>query len=131
MIYYIKIHITFIKSSFEICINKTVCDDMVYCCCCFLVTLVGLFIIEIILFWYNKFRKFCTFLQVSWSNTLRLKSREIWNFLIDFFVLWKMQFRNFSKGSTNPFSGLYKTLCFHFCCRRFYWSRFYISAVNT
>ena len=31
----------------------------------FLVTLVGLFIIGIILFWYNKFRKFCTFLQLS------------------------------------------------------------------
>ena len=47
----------------------------------FLVTLVGLFIIGIILFWYNKFRKFCTFLQLSWPNTSRLKSPTIWNFL--------------------------------------------------
>ena len=30
----------------------------------FLVTLVGLFITGIKLFWYNKFRKFCTFLQL-------------------------------------------------------------------
>ena len=76
----------------------------------FLVTLVGLFIFEMILFWCNKFRKFCTFLQLSWSNRLRLKSPAIWNFLFDFFVLWKMQYRNFSKGSVNPFGGLYKTL---------------------
>ena len=74
------------------------------------VTLVGSFIIGIVLFWYSKFIKFCTFLQLSWSNTLSLKSPAIWNFLFDFFVLWKMQFRNFSKGSDNPFGGLYKTL---------------------
>ena len=103
-------NITFENCSFKIGINKTICDKMVYCCCCFLVTLVGLFIIRIILFCYNKFRKVCTFLQLSWSNTLRLKSPAIWNFLFDFFVLWKMQFRNFSKGSVNPFGGLYKTL---------------------
>ena len=53
-----------------------------------LVTLVRLFIIGVILFWYNKFRKFCTFFQLSWSNTLRLKSPAIWNFLFDFFVLF-------------------------------------------
>ena len=82
------------------------------------VTLVGLFIIGIILFWYSKFRKFCTFLQLSWSNTLSLKSPAIWNFLFDFFVLWKLQFRNYSKGSVNPFGGLYKTLInlFPFFC---------------
>ena len=73
----------------------------------FLVTLVGLIIIGIILFLYNKFRKFCTFLQLSWSNALRLKSPAIWNFLFDFFVLWKGQFRNLPMGSVNPFESLY------------------------
>ena len=57
-------NITFISSGFKICISKTVCDDMVYCYCCFLVILLDLFIIGIILFWYNKFRKFCIFLQL-------------------------------------------------------------------
>ena len=97
-----------------------------------LVTLVGLFITRIIIFSYNKFRKFCTLLQLSWSNTLRLKSLAIWNFLFDFFVLWMMQFRNFSKCSDDPFGGLYKTLmCFDLFCKKFYWNRFYIGVVNT
>ena len=43
-------------------------------------------------------------------NALRLKSPVIWNFLFYLFVLRKMQFRNISKGSDNPFGGLYKTL---------------------
>ena len=68
----------------------------------FLVTLVGLLIIGIILFWFNKFRKFFTFLQLSWSNTLGWKSPAIWSCLFDFFAL--------TKGSANPFAGLRKAL---------------------
>ena len=104
-------NITFKNCRFKIGISKTTCDDMVYCCCCFFgYCFFSLFIIGIILFWYNKFRKSSTFLQLSWSNTLRSKSSAIWKFLFDFFVLWKMQFRNFSNGSVNPFGDLCKTL---------------------
>ena len=44
----------------------------------FLVTLVGLFMVGIIPFWYIKFRKSWSFLFLSWSKRLRLKSPAIW-----------------------------------------------------
>ena len=50
------------------------------------------------------------FLQVTWSNTLKLKLSEIWNILFDLFVLSKMSFKNIWNGSSNPFGGLYKKL---------------------
>ena len=44
----------------------------------FLVTLVGLFMVGIIPFWYIKFKKSLTFLFLSWSKRLRLKSPAMW-----------------------------------------------------
>ena len=70
-------NIYFKNCSFKIGINKKIVIIGSIAVAVFLVTLVGLFFIEIMLFWYNKFRKFCTFLQLSRSNTLRLKSPAI------------------------------------------------------
>ena len=39
-------NITFINSSFKTFARKTASDDMAYCCCCFLVTLVDLLLFE-------------------------------------------------------------------------------------
>ena len=74
------INITFKNSGFKICISKTACDGLVIrsiVAAVFLFFLVGFFIIGIILFWYIKFKKFCTLLQLLLSNTLRLKSPAI------------------------------------------------------
>ena len=60
----------------------------------FSVTLVGLFMVGIIPFWYIKFKKSWTFLLLSWSKRLRLKPPEYDN-------VYK-----FSNGSILPLGGL-------------------------
>ena len=60
----------------------------------FHVTLVCLFMVRIIPFWYSRFIKSCTYLKFSWFKRLRLKSSENCYILFDA----KISLKNFQMG---------------------------------
>ena len=83
-------NINFECSSFENILTKHTMAIWFIAAGGFLATPAGLFIVGFIpdLQIFNK--KFCTFLLLSWSNKLRLKSPAIWNGLLQFSVLDNM-----------------------------------------
>ena len=60
----------------------------------FHVTLVCLFMVRIIPFWYSRFIESCTYLKFSWFKRLRLKSSENCYILFDA----KISLKNFQMG---------------------------------
>ena len=78
-------YVTFKNGSLKDHASEKVCENMIYCSCCFSCNSSWFvycsnrtIFIEIIPF-------LCTFLFLSWSSRFRLKSSAIWNNLSDFF----------------------------------------------
>ena len=67
-----------------------------------------LFITGITMFWWIKFKQFCTFLLRLWSNKIEISCNI--NILLEFFVFKKKFLKKCSKCLKWPLGGLWRTL---------------------
>ena len=100
-------NIQFYNSCFKFGCGNRVDENMIYSCCVFLVTRVGLFMNGIMLWPNIILRKFCTFLFCSKSRMFILKSPSIIASFFRMSFVDSILFKCFSNSFTSPFGGLY------------------------